>query len=169
MFRSNHFCQTALITIINEWISAIDNNEIAGTLFIDLSKAFDLANYNILLEKLKLYGMHESTVKWFSSYLKDIYQQTYLSGTLSNCCKAVSGVPQCSVLGATLFLVYINDLTLVLRVCIADIVADDSTISAHNKNIDQVASTLSDELQRVIKWCENNLMAINISKLNLCM
>ena len=73
--------------------------------------------------------MHESTVKWFSSYLKDIYQQTYLSGTLSNCCKAVSGVTQCSVLGATLFLIYINDLPLVLSECIADIFADDYYIS----------------------------------------
>ena len=82
-FRSNHFCQTALIKSIDEWLSAIDNNEIVGTLFIDLSTAFDLVNYDILLEKLKLYGMHESTVRWFSSYRKGRYQHTYVSGTLS--------------------------------------------------------------------------------------
>jgi len=52
-----------------------------------------LVNYNILLEKLKLYGMHESIVKWFSSYLKDRHQHTYVSGTLSNCGKVVSGGP----------------------------------------------------------------------------
>ena len=68
--------------IINKWLSAIDNNEIVGTMFIYLSKAFDLVNYDILLEKLQLYGMHEPTVKCFSSYLKDRYQQTYVSGTL---------------------------------------------------------------------------------------
>ena len=61
--------------------------------FIDLSTAFDLVNYDIHLEKLKLNGMHESTVKWFSSYLKGGYQQTYVSGTLSNCGKVVSDVP----------------------------------------------------------------------------
>ena len=77
--------------------------------------------------------MHESTIKWFSSYLKGRYQQTYVSGTLSTCGKAVSGVAQGLVLGPTLFLVYINDLPIVLRVCIADNFADDSTLSAHNK------------------------------------
>ena len=116
-FRSNHSCQTALI-IIDERLPAIDNNEIVGTLFIVFSKAFDLVNYDILLEKLNLYGMHESTVKWFSSYLKGRYQQTYVSGTLSTCGKVVSGVPQGSVFGPTRFLIYINDLPLVLSECI---------------------------------------------------
>ena len=111
--------------------------------------------------------MHESTVRWFSSYLKGRYQETYVSGTLSNCGKVVSDVPQGSVLEPTLFLVYINDLPLVLSECIADIFADDSTISAHNKNIDQVASTISNELQQVNKWCENNHVAINISETKL--
>ena len=111
--------------------------------------------------------MHESTVRWFSSYLKGRYQQTYVSGTLSNCGKVVSGVPQGSVLGPTLFWVYINYLPLVLSECIAYLFADDSTISAHNKNIDQVSSTLSNELQQVNKWCVNNHMAINISKTKL--
>jgi len=65
-FRSNHSCQTALIQNIDEWLSAIDNNEIVGTLFIDLSKAFDFVNHDILLEKLKLYVMHNTRVKCIS-------------------------------------------------------------------------------------------------------
>ena len=78
-------------------------------------------------------------------------QQTFVSGTLLNCGKVVSVVPQGSVLGPTLILVYIKDLPLVLNECIVDIFADDSTISAHNKHIDQVAPTLSNELQQVNK------------------
>ena len=72
-----------------------------------------------------MYGMHESTVRWFSSYLKGRYQQTYVSGTLSNFSKVVSGVPHGLVLGPTLLLVYINDLPLVLSECIVDIFTDD--------------------------------------------
>jgi len=64
-FRSNHSCQTALIKNIEEWLSAIKNTELVGTLFIDLSKAFDLGNHDILVEKLKLYGMYETIVKCF--------------------------------------------------------------------------------------------------------
>ena len=78
-FRSNHSCQTALIKYIDEWLSAIDNNEIVSTVFIYLSIAFDFVNHDLFLEKLKLYGMHETTIKCFSSYLKDRDQQTYVS------------------------------------------------------------------------------------------
>ena len=99
--------------------------------------------------------MHESIVRWFSSYLKGRYQHTYVSGTLSNCGKVVSGVPQGSVLATTLIVLYMLLIFLVyphaLSECIADMFADDSTISAHNKNIDKVDSTLSNELQRVDK------------------
>ena len=97
---------------MDEQLSAINNNVIAGTLFIDLSTSFDL-NYDNILEKLKLYGMHETTVKWFSSYLKCRYQETYVSGTLSNCGKVVSGV---------------------LSECIVDIFAADYYISSQQKH-----------------------------------
>ena len=102
--------------------------------------------YDILLEKFQLYGMHETAVKWFSSYLKDIHQHTYASGTLSIVVKLFLVCPKVQYSGQHCFW-YI----FVLSECIADIFTDDFTISAHNKNIDQVASTLSNELQQVNK------------------
>ena len=120
-FRENHSCQTSLIRIIDDWITAIDNNQIVGTLMLDLSKAFDLVNHSILLTKLEAYGLHISTLDWFKSYLKDRSQQTYVSGLYSNPGHVFTGVPQGSVVGPTLFLLYINDLPLSLTNSTADI------------------------------------------------
>jgi len=120
-FRENHSCQTSLIRIIDDWITAIDNNQIVGTLMLDLSKAFDLVNHSILLTKLESYGLHISTLNWFKSYLKDRSQQTYVSGLYSNPGHVFTGVPRGSVVGPTLFLLYINDLPLSLTNSTADI------------------------------------------------
>ena len=83
-FRENYSCQTSLKRIIDDWIKAIDNNQIVGTLMLDLSKAFDLVNCSILLTKLQAYGLHISTLNWFKLYLKDKSQQTNVSGLYSN-------------------------------------------------------------------------------------
>ena len=82
-FREAHSCQTALIKILDDWISAIDNNEIVGTLLIDLSKAFDLGNHDIMLQKLSLYGLQFSALNWFESYLEYRTQKTFISGKYS--------------------------------------------------------------------------------------
>ena len=83
-FRENQSCQTSLIRIIDDWITAIDNNQIVGRLMLDLSKTFDLVNHSILLTKLEAYGLHISTLNWFKSYLKDRSQQTNGSCLYSN-------------------------------------------------------------------------------------
>ena len=87
---------------------------------LDLSKAFDLVN-SILLTKLEAYWLHISTLNWFKSYLKDRSQQTYVSGLYSNPGHVFTGVPQGSVIGPTLFLLYSNDLPLSLTNSTADI------------------------------------------------
>jgi exonuclease III len=163
-FRVNHSCQTALVQLVDEWITAIDNNEIVGTVFLDLSKAFDLVDHKILISKLNLFHLDTQARSWFASYLHNRSQQTFVSGFSSDVKPVLSGVPQGSVLGPLLFLMFINDLPLACKLTVADIFADDTTLSAHNASLDYVASALSADLRNVHTWCDFNHMSINVAK-----
>ena len=90
-FREHHSCQTALIKIIDDWLSASNENKIAGSLFLDFSKALDLVDHSLLILKLKLYNIGTS---WFSPYVDTRFQQTHYAGTISDKKEMISGVPQ---------------------------------------------------------------------------
>jgi hypothetical protein len=163
-FRENHSCETALTKILDDWITAIDQNKIVGTVFLDFSKAFDLVNHSILLQKLKSFHLNKSTISWFASYLDDRKQQVQISGKLSDLVPVQSGVPQGSVLGPLLFLIYANDFPKALKNTISDNFADDSTISTCNTSIDCVINSLNSDLDNVKTWCDQNNMVVNTSK-----
>ena len=103
-FRRLHSCQTALTKVVDNWLTALNSNQIVGTVFLDLSKAFDLVNHEILIKKLIAYKFNESTISWFKSYLSNRFQQVHISGKLSRPEELKAGVPQGSVLGPLLFL-----------------------------------------------------------------
>jgi len=117
-FREHHSCKTALIKIIYDWLSAINQNKIASPLFLDFSKAFDLVDHILLIYKLKLYN---SDTSWFSSYLNKRFQQTHYAGAISDKKEVILGVLQGYVLVPILFLIYVNDLPLSLSSTSADI------------------------------------------------
>lgn len=163
-FRTNHSCETALTAVIDNWIEAINNKNLVGTIFLDLTKAFDLVNHSILLQKLKLYNCSTNSIQWFTSYLSNRTQTVSVSGTLSSSRPITAGVPQGSVLGPLLFIIYINDLPLHLNNSDIDMFADDTTVSAYGKSFTSVQNALQTELTTIERWCTQNSMVPNITK-----
>ena len=114
-FRANHSTVTALIEMYDQWIEAFENDEVTAVVMLDLSAAFDVVDHEILIQKLKLYGFEDCAISWLRSYLSGRSQRVYVEGALSESLKLEAGVPQGSILGPLLYILYTNDLPQVLH------------------------------------------------------
>ena len=107
-FRGLHSTVTALLEATNSWPYNIDRGNVNSLVFLDLKKAFDTVHHEILLSKLNTYGIGGAAGVWFKSYLSDRIQKCRVNGRLSNCCPLLCGLPQGTILGPLLFLIYIS-------------------------------------------------------------
>ena len=165
-FRPKHSCHTALTRLCDTWLGALNNHNVVGSVFLDLRKAFDLVDHDILVQKLQLYLGNHAVSSLFISYLSSRTQAVYCNGTISKTGKLACGVPQGSILGPLLFCIYINDLPLYLRHndVFLDLFADDNTLHCSNKNITIVQTHLQDSIDDVHYWCHINRMVIHPQK-----
>ena len=165
-FRSGHSTDHALITLTESIKSTLDNNKFGCGIFIDLQKAFDTVNHEILLSKLEYYGIRGIALKWFQSYLSHRKQFVSVNGFSSSLCDITCGVPQGSVLGPLLFLIYINDLPNSSKLLSFFLFADDTNIYFEADDLTSLTNTINRELSKVKTWLDCNKLALNIDKTN---
>ena len=166
-FRKNHSTNHALLNLTEEIREALDNNSFAAGVFVDLQKAFDTVDHTILLNKLNYYGIRGITNNWFKSYLSNRKQYVTINGFESEVAIMKYGVPQGSVLGPLLFIVYINDLHSAIKYCSIRHFADDTNLLITNKNIKQLKKQLNLDLRNLNKWLKANKISLNASKTEL--
>ena len=165
-FRSNHSTCMAVIDMCDKITQALDENKYAAGIFIDLSKAFDTVNHNILLKKLELYGIRGTCLDWFSSYLTNRSQFISVNGSMSSKQLVTCGVPQGSILGPLLFLIYINDITACSNIIKFILFADDTNLFCSNNSLSELESILNGELEHLSVWFKANKLSLNTAKTN---
>ena len=116
----------------------LDNKRFSCGFFVDLEKAFDTVNHNILVKKLEYYGIRGVANQWFASYLYNRKQFVTLDGCKSEQCSVTCGVPQGSILGPLLFVIYINDMNLAVKQSLVHHFADDTNLLYSHKNLKNV-------------------------------
>ena len=166
-FLSGKNTDDAIFSLLNEVYLNINGGEAVAAIFCDFSKAFDCVDHRILLLKLRRYGFGEITLKWFSTYLEGRMQMVRADGEYSDKSLINRGVPQGSVLGPILFLLYLNDLAALKIQGAFTFFADDTSLLWHGKNKDDLKMIVDRDLREVKFWCDANLLCFNINKTSI--
>ena len=165
-FREKHSTYMPLIIILDKITEALDNGNYVIGIFLDFRKAFDTVNHKILLDKLYHYGIRGPAYRWFVSYLTDRQQYVCFEDSVSDSKPVTCGIPQGSVLGPLLFLLYINDLASVSQLLTAFLFADDSNLFHIGTNITTMCETINNETKKIVDWLRANRLSLNIDKTN---
>ena len=169
-FRSQHSCENAVSELASEVIKGFQNGFYTAALFLDLSKAFDTLEHDVLLMKLEKYGIRGTVLSWFKSYLCDrkirVKCHVASSGKIeySEYQTVNYGTPQGSCLGPLIFLIFTNDLYRYLNHCSSILFADDTTLYKTHRNLNFLKWSIQDDMNTLVDWFKTNKLTLNIEK-----
>ena len=163
-FRLNLSTNIALTRVTEEILINIDNKLITGAVFIDLRKAFDTVDHTLLIAKLKNIGFSAPVINWFTSYLSSRTVVTSINNITSTPKPVTVGVPQGSILGPLLFLIFINDLPQCLKHCKSILYADDTLLYYAGRTENDLQVKINEDLNSLSQWLNNNLLTLNYEK-----
>ena len=163
-FRKGYSCQTLLTKCIDDWKLSLDNGNIVGAIFMDLSKAFDCLPHSLTIAKLHAYGMSTSACDLISSYLSNRKQRIKIGCQRSDWKYISKGVPQGSILGPLLFNIFMNDLFMFIQKCILYNYADDNSMSHAATSLTDVINSLELDAANALTWFDDNGMQANPDK-----
>ena len=166
-FRSNHSTSSALINCTEKIRKALDSGNHVCSVFIDLQKAFDTVDHDILFSKLYFYGVRGVALNWFKSFLTQRSQTVSVSGIKSSSKPILHGVPQGSVLGPLLFLIYVNDLHEAIPFSLTNLFADDTMLFNQSKSLKSLAKMINIDLKCLNNWLNANMISLNSKKSEL--
>lgn len=160
-YRKGYNCQYALLAMIEKWKMSLDSGGHAGGILMDLSKAFDTINHQLLIAKLHAYGFSSEALEIVNDYLKNRWQRTKINNSFSTWSEILCGMPQGSVLGPKYFNIYLNDLFyLFINTSVCNI-ADDTTPYACDADLHTLLHNLESDTASAIIWFEANYMMLN--------
>ena len=180
--RTGHSTATALVQMYDRWVDEVDQGDMVGVMMVDLSAAFDMVDHTILLDKLRIYGLTEAALQWMTSYLDGRSQSVYIDGCLSPALNIEYGVPQGSILGPLLYILFTNDVPHLVHRHVTDYkdpkafcddcggmvcYVDDGTYSVRHRNPIILSNDLSTQYQVISSYMIANKLVINDDKTNL--
>ena len=163
-YRKGYNTQIALMGLIEKWKKALDQKGFAGAILMDLSKAFDTIDHDLLISKLNAYGFGIKSLKILRNYLSNRWQRTKINNSFSTWSLILKGVPQGSVLGPILFNIFLNDIFFILKETDICNFADDTTPNACDLRLDELLRRLEHDSALAVCWFESNNMKLNTDK-----
>ena len=165
-FRSQYSTATTVIDVEDFILKNMDEGKVTGAIFLDLKKAFDTVNHILLLNKLKKFGIRDIELNWFKSYLNNRMQSVKVGSTLSDLKPINIGIPQGSILGPLLFIIFVNDLPDSV-ICKTVMYADDTSLLISSSDPFCLQNSLNLNMCKIASWSQKNHLTLNISKTKL--